>query len=231
MHGLLQVKLHQKFHGMSGGSIYQEFNMKNSPATLTVDFYRTWFENQLVVDRENDQIRFVNLEDQSVSNSFQAEVSIEPLKRFVLRGAYKYLDVRSLFGDSLQAKVMIPKHRGFLNVAYTTRNKRWDYDVTVSLLGRARLAATSQSSREFSDVFPRLNAQITYKLKKWDFYVGGENLTNYRQENPILEPENPFGPNFDATRAWGPIIGYNIYVGLRYSIKKENEEITFNFIP
>ena len=207
-----------------GGSIYQEFNMKNSPATLTVDFYRTWFENQLVVDRENDQIRFVNLEDQSVSNSFQAEVSIEPLKRFVLRGAYKYLDVRSLFGDSLQAKVMIPKHRGFLNIAYTTRNKRWDYDVTVSLLGRARLAATSLSSREFSDVFPRLNAQITYKLKKWDFYVGGENLTNYRQENPIVEPENPFGPNFDATRAWGPIIGYNIYVGLRYSIKKENEE-------
>lgn len=207
-----------------GGSIYQEFNMKNSPATLTVDFYRTWFENQLVVDRENDQIRFVNLEDQSVSNSFQAEVSIEPLKRFVLRGAYKYLDVRSLFGDSLQAKVMIPKHRGFLNIAYTTRNKRWDYDVTVSVLGRARLAASSQSSREFSDVFPRLNAQITYKLKKWDFYVGGENLTNYRQENPIIEPENPFGPNFDATRAWGPIIGYNIYVGLRYSIKKENEE-------
>ena len=207
-----------------GGSIYQEFNMKNSPATLTVDFYRTWFENQLVVDRENDQIRFVNLEDQSVSNSFQAEVSIEPLKRFVLRGAYKYLDVRSLFGDSLQAKVMIPKHRGFLNVAYTTRNKRWDYDVTVSLLGRARLAATSQSSREFSDVFPRLNAQITYKLKKWDFYVGGENLTNYRQENPILEPENPFGPNFDATRAWGPIIGYNIYIGLRYSIKRKNNK-------
>ena len=207
-----------------GGSIYQEFNMKNSPATLTVDFYRTWFENQLVVDRENDQIRFLNLEDQSVSNSFQAEVSIEPLKRFVLRGAYKYLDVRSLFGDSLQAKVMIPKHRGFLNIAYTTRNKRWDYDVTISVLGRARLASSSQSSSEYSDVFPRLNAQITYKLKKWDFYVGGENLTNYRQESPIIEPENPFGPNFDATRAWGPIIGYNIYVGLRYSIKKENEK-------
>ena len=207
-----------------GGSIYQEFNMKNSPASLTVDFYRTWFENQLVVDRENDQIRFINLENQSVSNSFQAEVSIEPLKRFVLRGAYKYLDVRSLFGDSLQAKVMIPKHRGFLNIAYTTRNKRWDYDITVSVLGRARLASSSQSSREYSDVFPRLNAQITYKLKKWDFYLGGENLTNYRQENPIIEPENPFGPNFDATRAWGPIIGYNIYVGLRYSIKKEIEK-------
>ena len=81
-----------------GGSIYQEFEMKNSPMTLTIDFYRTWFENQLVVDRENDQVKFSNLENQSFSNSLQAELSIEPLKNFVIRGAYKYLDVRSLLG-------------------------------------------------------------------------------------------------------------------------------------
>ena len=208
-----------------GGSIYQEFEMKNSPMTLTIDFYRTWFENQLVVDRENDQVKFSNLENQSFSNSLQAELSIEPMKNFVIRGAYKYLDVRSLFGESIQAKVMIPKHRGFLNLAYTTRNKRWDYDMTLSIFGKARLAATAQSTREYSDVFPRLNAQITYKLKRLDLYLGGENLTNYTQDNPIVEPENPFGPNFDATRAWGPIIGYNVYFGLRFSIKsKKNDE-------
>ena len=207
-----------------GGSLYQEFEMKTNPITLTLDFYRTWFENQLVVDRENDQVKFVNLSDKTVSNSFQAELSIEPVERLVIRGAYKYLDVRSLFGDSLQAKVMIPRHRGFLNLAYTSRNKRWDYDLTLSVFGKSRLAATSQTSSGFSDVFPRLNAQITHKLKKWDFYVGGENLTNFTQQNPIVEPENPFGTNFDATRVWGPIIGYNIYFGLRYSIKKENEE-------
>jgi outer membrane receptor protein involved in Fe transport len=119
---------------------------------------------------------------------------------------------------------MIPKHRGFLNLAYSTRNKRWDYDITFSILGKARLAATSQTSSEFSDVFPRLNAQITYKLKKWDLYMGGENLTNYRQENPIIDPENPFGPNFDATRAWGPIIGYNVYFGVRFAIKRKEDK-------
>lgn len=207
-----------------GGSVFQELDMKHSPATLTLDFYRTWFENQLVVDRENNQVRFFNLENQSVSNSFQAELSIEPMQRFVIRGAYKYLDVRSLFGDSLQAKVMIPKHRGFLNLAYTTRNKRWDYDLTLSVFGRSRLASTEPSSQEFSDVFPRLNAQVTYKLKRWDLYIGGENLTNYTQQNPIVEPENPFGPNFDASRVWGPIIGYNVYFGIRFAILKPKEE-------
>ena len=54
--------------------------------------------------------------------------------------------------------------------------------------------------------------------------MGGENLTNYTQENPIIEPENPFGPNFDATRAWGPIIGYNVYFGLRFSIKNQEKD-------
>ena len=206
-----------------GGSVFQEFKMKHSPATLTVDFYRTWFENQLVVDRENNQVRFFNLEDQSVSNSFQAELSIEPFKRLVIRAAYKYLDVRSLFGDSLQAKVMIPKHRGFLNLAYTSRNKRWDYDLTLSVFGRSRLAASPQSNESFSAVFPRLNAQITYKMKRWDLYLGGENLTNYTQQNPIVEPENPFGPNFDATRVWGPIIGYNVYFGIRFAITKPKD--------
>ena len=206
-----------------GGSVFQEFKMKHSPATLTVDFYRTWFENQLVVDRENNQVRFFNLENQSVSNSFQAELSIEPLRRFVIRAAYKYLDVRSLFGDSLQAKVMIPKHRGFLNLAYSTRNKRWDYDLTLSVFGRSRLAASPQSNDGFSAIFPRLNAQVTYKMKRLDLYVGGENLTNYTQQNPIIEPENPFGPNFDATRVWGPIIGYNVYFGIRFAITKPKE--------
>ena len=207
-----------------GGSVFQELDMKHCPATFTLDFYRTWFENQLVVDRENNQVKFFNLENQSVSNSFQAELSIEPMQRFVIRGAYKYLDVRSLFGDSLQAKVMIPKHRGFLNLAYTTRNKRWDYDLTLSVFGRSRLASTEPSSQEFSDVFPRLNAQVTYKLKRWDLYIGGENLTNYTQQNPIVEPENPFGPNFDASRVWGPIIGYNVYFGIRFAILKPKEE-------
>ena len=138
-------------------------------------------------------------------------------------GILIYLDVRSLFGDSLQAKVMIPRHRGFLNLAYSTRNKRWDYDLTLSVFGRSRLAASTQSNDGFSAVFPRLNAQITYKLKRWDLYVGGENLTNYTQQNPIIEPENPFGPNFDATRVWGPIIGYNVYFGIRFAITKPKD--------
>lgn len=206
----------------AGGSIYQEFKLFKKAASLTVDFYRTWFENQLVVDRENDIIRFINQQDESVSNSLQAELSLEPVKNFTVRMAYKYLDVKARYGESLQSKVMIPKHRGFLNAAYLTRNKRWDFDLTLSIFGKARLAQSpNPDADEYSRVFPKLNSQITYRYKTWEFYLGGENLTNFRQENPIIEAENPFGSNFDATRAWGPVIGYNLYFGIRFALHKK----------
>ena len=50
-------------------------------------------------------------------------------------------------------------------------------------------------------------------------YIGGENLTNYTQPDPIIGAENPLGPDFDASLIWGPVMGINIYAGIRYKIK------------
>jgi len=66
-----------------------------------------------------------------------------------------------------------------------------------------------------------LNGQITYVHKNLEIYVGGENLTNFKQQGAILDAENPFGNYFDATRVWGPIMGWNIYVGFRFAINKK----------
>jgi hypothetical protein len=65
--------------------------------------------------------------------------------------------------------------------------------------------------------------QITHNYKKWEFYLGGQNLGNYIQENPIINAENPFENTFDATRIWAPIYGINGYVGVRFTIKKEEK--------
>ncbi|MEN9400360.1 MAG: hypothetical protein RL632_1463 [Bacteroidota bacterium] len=208
-----------------GGSVVQEFKAFSRKANLTLDFYHTFFENQLVVDRDlsSTQIYFFNLKGKSYSNSFQAELSFAPMKNLELRFAYKFLDVKSEFGGSIQQQVMIPRHREFFNAAYFTRNKRWEFDLTASVYGTSRLTAlpgipiADQDLR--SPVYPIVNAQITHIYKKWNFYVGGENLTNYRQLNPIVDAANPFGANFDATRIWGPVMGINVYLGVRYALK------------
>ncbi len=213
-----------------GASVVQEFNLFNQKGSLTVDLYRTWFENQLIVDRDEsvNAIVFTNLEYGSFSNSFQSELSVSPLKNFDIRVAYKYLDVKAQYGGQMRQQVMIPKHRGFINLAYFSRNKRWEYDLTCTVYGTSRLPVqedpnnpSNQLFNQTSEVYPMLNAQITHVFKRWNFYLGGENLTNFKQKNPIIDAQNPFGSKFDATTIWGPVMGINIYAGLRYSIKQK----------
>lgn len=214
-----------------GGSIAQEFKLFKRKATAVVDFYHTQFENQMLVDRDVNasQIVFGNLDGKSFSNSLQVETMITPWKTIDLRFAYKYLDVRATYGGKLQQQVMVPKHRGFFNLGYKSRSKRWEFDLTCSVFGTARLPQVelpdgSETVNNSSAVYPLLSAQITHVKKAWEFYLGGENLLNYRQTNPIIDAENPFSETFNATRIWAPVFGPNVYFGVRFSIQQEEEK-------
>ena len=37
----------------------------------------------------------------------------------------------------------------------------------------------------------------------------------------IIAPENPFGPDFDASIIWGPTNGRMFYGGFRYALSKK----------
>ena len=207
-----------------GGSIVQEFKLFKQKANLTLDYYHTLFQNQLIVDRDQDPqaIQFKNLDGKSYSNSFQAELSFSVVKNLNMRVAYKFLDVKSEYAGKMQQQVMIPRQRGFFNIAYITRNKRWEYDATLSVFGESRLPGIAPTDGvEYSKVYPMVNAQITHVIRKWDLYIGGENLTNFKQKNAVIDAENPFGNKFDATRIWGPVMGINIYAGVRYAIVRK----------
>lgn len=214
-----------------GGSFVQEFKLFGQKGSLSLDYYHTHFENQMIVDRDANlnQVVFRNLNGKSFSNSFQAELSISPSKTIDLRFAYKYLDVRANYGGSLRQQVMIPVHRGFFNFGYKTRNKRWEFDLTCSVFGESRLPQvllpdSTLTTDNKSKVYPILNAQITHVYKRWDFYLGGENLTNYTQKNPIIDAANPFSEHFNATRIWAPVYGLNVYFGVRFSIKQMEKD-------
>lgn len=213
-----------------GGSLAQRFKAFGREGSLTVDYYHTMFERQLVVDRDEDlaKIRFKNLEGRSFSNSFQAELAFSPAKRLDVRFAYKYLDVRAEFASELQQRVMVPKHRGFANIAYISRNKRWEYDLTCSIFGSARLPVVmlpngTETTVNESEVFPLVNAQVIHNFKKFEVYLGGENILHYRQNNPIIDAQNPFSETFNATRVWGPVFGSNVYAGFRFSIEQKEK--------
>jgi outer membrane cobalamin receptor len=212
-----------------GGSFVHEMKIFERKATISLDFYHTRFENQLIIDRDEtvNTVVFSNLKNSSFSNSFQTEFSFSPIKNLDIRLAYKFLDVESKYGNEMRQQVMIPRHRGFVNLAYRSRNKRWEYDFTCSIFSPSRLPIQRDMTNDTllisdmkSRMYPMINAQITHVYKKFDFYIGGENLTNSVQKNPIIDAANPFGSKFDATNIFMPITGINIYVGIRYAIAK-----------
>jgi outer membrane cobalamin receptor len=212
-----------------GGSLVHEMKIFERKATISLDFYHTRFENQLIIDRDEtvNTVVFSNLKNSSFSNSFQTEFSFSPIKNLDVRLAYKFLDVQAKYGNEMRQQVMIPRHRGFLNLAYRSRNKRWEYDFTCSIFSPSRLPIQRDMTNDTllisdmkSRMYPMINAQITHVYKKFDFYIGGENLTNSVQKNPIIDAANPFSSKFDATDIFMPITGINIYVGIRYAIAK-----------
>jgi outer membrane receptor for ferrienterochelin and colicin len=212
-----------------GISFMQGFNLFGRSADIVVDFYKTDFENQVVVDAENPyELRFYNLQGKSYANSLQLDFNMSPLERLNFKSAFKYYDVKVDYINGRLEKPMTARQRFFTNISYESISNSsaqlWRFDATFNRIGRQRFPSTSLSPEEYkrpdyAPAFSTLNAQLTRVFSnKFELYLGGENITDTRQKNPIISAENPFGPNFDSTFVYGPVFGKSFYLGLRFKI-------------
>jgi outer membrane receptor for ferrienterochelin and colicin len=209
-----------------GISIDQKFKLFGNDGLFSLDYFRNDFSNQVVVDLENArEVKFYNLQGKSYSNSFQAELNVEPLKKFNVRMAYRYFDVQTTYSGQLLDRPLIAKNRALLNLDYAVNGFKFDYTFTYN--GKKRLPNTSANTvpyqlESYSPDFIIMNAQITKTLGKkipLDIYIGAENMLNYYQQNVIVSAAQPFGQYFDASMVWGPVSGRMFYAGLRLKIK------------
>ena len=212
-----------------GVSFLQGFNLFGRKADLTLDFYGTNFENQVVVDYENPyEVSFYNLEGASYANSFQAEFSWSLMDYLDLKTAYKFYDVKTQYASGKLEKPLTSQHRYFANLSYEAHSENgegiWKFDTTFNWLGKQRFSSTEISPQAYqlpmySPSISTLNLQVTKVFSEaFEIYLGAENITNVTQKSPILSSENPFGPNFDTTFVYGPIFGSTFYTGLRYKL-------------
>lgn len=207
-----------------GLNFTQSFQTNNRPGQLTLDLYRTDFQNQIVVDLDQSarQVAFYNLTGISFSHSLQAQVDYELLERLDLRLAYRWFDVQTTFQRGLLEKPLLAKHRAFINLGYQTKN-HWAFDYTLNWQGSKRLPYTGDNPLEYrlaerAPGFAQINAQISKQWSKMEIYLGVENLLNFVQPQPIVAADQPFGPHFDSALIWGPIFGRMTYVGWRFRI-------------
>ncbi|MGB5553016.1 MAG: TonB-dependent receptor [Flavobacteriaceae bacterium] len=212
-----------------GVSFLQGFTFFNRPGNITLDFYKTDFVNQVVVDWENPRaVSFYNLEGKSFANSFQFEVNYEIVKNVELRTAYKYYDVQTDYRSGSLQKPLQAQHRFFANLGYQTmlteKGSQWRFDYTLHSQGKQRLSNTDVNPPQyrlgdFAKGYSLMNAQVTKVFSpKFEIYLGGENLTNFMQSNPVLGADDPFGANFDTSIVYAPIMGRMFYAGFRYKL-------------
>jgi len=207
---------------------------------LSIDYFRTQFREQMLVDYDAAGslavpfILFAPLSTveggHSYTDNFQADFSAEPLKglTFTLTGRYTNArQTRLAPGVTEDIKPMTSRYKGVLNVQYATHLNKWIFDFTASINGPSKVwefmkGHNGMYSDGWTPSYPLLYAQVTKRFKGVDLYVGGENLTNYRQPSPILGADDPFGNGFDASCVWGPLMGIRVYAGIRVTIWKTN---------
>ena len=209
-----------------GISIDQKFKLFHNDASVSLDYFRNDFTNQVVVDIENArEVKFYNLQGKSYSNSFQAELNIVPVKQLDLRMAYRHFDVKTTYNGQLLQRPFIATNRAFISLDYTTND--WKFDYTLTYNGKKRIPNTEVNPipyrlSGYSPGYVMMNAQVSKKIGKknpMDFYIGAENLTNFFQKELIVAASQPFSPYFDASVVWGPVSGRMLYVGWRLKIK------------
>ena len=209
-----------------GLNLTWDFTLFTRKAELSVDAYRTSFVKQTVVDQDSlpTVVFFYNLNGKSYANVAQAQFSFQPLKQFTILAAFRYNDVKVTEGNQLRQKALVNQYKALLTLSYATRFEKWKFDLTMGLNGPSRIPDTKKmpASLQLPEKSPpwfNLLAQVTKKFRNFEVYIGGENLLNIRQLNPIVEYFKPYHTHFDASMAWGPVVGITGYAGIRLTIK------------
>jgi outer membrane receptor for ferrienterochelin and colicins len=210
-----------------GLNLTQKFETKNNALSgyFSVDFYRTEFQNQIFPDYDSDPTKAIiqNFNGASVSNGFQAELYLKIYRRFELKTGYNFLDVYREIEGIKQLLPFNPRHKILGTFSYKPISNKYHFDMNVHWFGEQRLPDTKSNPVEyqrpdFSEAYALMNAQFTYTWKKFEIYIGCENIFDFRQLQPILSWQDPFSPYFDTSSVWGPTRGREIYAGFRLKL-------------
>lgn len=220
----------QEISENAGISFHHKFKLTYFPTDLQIDYFRTVFQNELLVNRETTGTTILgSLKNGTVANSAQIQWDLNPARRTEIRLAYRMFDVTTVYGEERRAKPFVARNRGFVNVTQRNR-KKWQVSTTLQLYGPQRLpgykayGSMGPEGERLSPSFPLWSAQVSKETKKpFEFYIGVENILNTKQSNPIIGAANPFGANFDAAMVWGPVFGRMFYGGFRYRLKQEKQ--------
>ncbi len=227
-----------------GSSIQFNVPLGDEVLALNADYYYTNFLQQTIVDLDQPHyVSFYNLPEGGKSYSHVAQVDATyPVPGGIsLTLAYRYQEVKATqynaslgegsqsmhnSGTTLRTRPLTSRYKALATASWKSPLELWQIDATFQWNGPGRMpdsAVDDQGNalwKNHYQAFGQLQAQITREFRLFSVYVGGENLTNFKQKNPIVDASNPYGTKFDASMVWGPTDGAMVYGGVRFNLEK-----------
>ena len=225
---LVVENLNQEASWNYGANVTVNIPIGGHTLRFDAEYFYTRFSRQVIADYDSDphQLSICNLNGKSYSHTFQIEGTYESDFGLSVTAAWRLNDVKSTYNGVLMEKPLTSRYKALLTASFSTEMNIWQFDATFVVNGGGRMPSpymTEEGNWSWPQrfkAFPQLNLQVTRWFRNFSIYLGGENLTNFRQKNPIISAENPWSPNFDSTMVWGPLHGAMAYLGVRFNFGK-----------
>ncbi len=193
---------------------------------INAEYYYTNFTRQLVIDYDSDPtaIRLTNLDGRSYSHTMQVDATYPVARGLELTAAYRYNLVKSTYGGERLWKPLQSRYKALVSASYKSPLELWQVDATLALNGGGRMPrpyTTADGTPSWATHFKAyagLTAQVTRHFRHFSVFAGGENLTGYKQKNPIIGAGNPWASTFEPTLVYAPITGAMGYIGIRINL-------------
>ena len=214
----------------AGGSLSQSFStFAPNDLTISVDYFYTRLFNTVIVDQERDASNIYIYEMGGMSRTHTAQIDITwtPIKRFDIFATFRYTDSRYTINHNgapmLVERPLVGRYKALINLQYATNMRKWVFDLTAQLNGPARIPTqTGDMSDSYlsngGKPYPMLFAQVSRRIKKWEIYLGCENIIGFKQKEPIIMADDPYSTAFNSSLVWGPLTGQKVYVGVRFNL-------------
>ena len=205
-------------------SVQHIFDFHSNPMTLDLEGFYTYFTNKIEPDySQPGKIVYANLDGSSATRglSLTLSQSLTAIPMTFTVGATA-MDVFVAEGEHRYALEFAPDYMGVVNATYRLPAD-WRLDYTMNLTGPMKLPQYDQpfardpESNRFSIHNLQLTRDITLRSGSLlQPYAAIENLTDFTQDSPLVDPQNPFGEHFDTSYVYGPVHGRSIGFGVRW---------------
>jgi hypothetical protein len=214
----------------AGGSLSQSFStFAPNDLTISVDYFYTRIFNTVVVDQEENplSIEIYNNHGRSRTHTAQIDITWTPIQRFDIFATFRYTDSRYTINHNgvpmLVERPLVGRYKALINLQYATNMRKWVFDVTAQLNGPARIPTQTGNMADShlsngGKPYPMLFAQVSRRIKRWEIYLGCENIIGFKQKEPIIMADDPYSTAFNSSLVWGPLTGQKVYVGVRFNL-------------